>query len=292
MSESKMRFSLPDFADSFRLNLLFVRFAKENPVLLQDHVSIDSIYGCFPNCLLNGGRAFVRDAYSLEDMDAVFHAFSDFGVTLRLTFTNMLATEQDLRDPYVNEILSLAQRYGGQAIVYADFVGDYIRDNYGLSCVLSTTREINDVDEFNRMTKRYDHVVLNYNYNKDRAFIDRIEDKQKTEVMVNEYCSLGCPRRREHYVHNSTDQVNEVLTPYDCHADKLKVFMRHEPGDPVFFTCDEVKNLWRETGIQNFKIVGRGIPFDVVLESYVYYLVKQEYREDVRAVIREALKGY
>lgn len=292
MTASKIRFSLPDFADSFQLNLLIAQIARQNPVLLADHVVIDSVYGCFPNCVLNGGRAFVREPYSSEDMEAVFRAFADLGVKLRLTFTNMLVREEDLEDPYANEMLALAQRYGAEAIVYADFVGEYVSKNYGLPCVLSTTREIDTAEEFNRMAKRYDQVVLNYNFHKDRAFIGGIEDVSKAEVMVNEYCSHGCPRRREHYLHNSADQVNGALTPYDCYADKLKVFMRHEPGDPVFFTDDEVMALWRETGIENYKIVGRGIPFEVVLESYVYYLIKPEYREDVRAVVRGAIQGH
>ena len=290
MNKGIIRFSLPDFADSFRFNLLFCRFAVRNPFLLQEHVTIGSVYGCFPNCVLNGGRAFVRDPYPTEEMDAVFKAFSDLGIKLRLTFTNMLATEQDLRDPYVNDMLSLAKCYGGEVIVYADFVSDYVRENYGLPCILSTTRAISDVAEFNRMAEHYDYVVLNYNFNKDRAFMEGVEDKSKVEVMVNEYCSKGCPRRQEHYIHNSTDQRNELLTPYDCYADKLEVFMRHEPDDPVFFTSDEVMALWHESGIDSYKIVGRGIPFDVVLESYVYYLVKPEYRDDVRSVIREELR--
>lgn len=286
MQKGKMRFSLPDFADSFRLNLMFVQLMSKNPVLLQDDVAIDSVYGCFPNCLLNGGRAFVREPYTHAQMEATFAAFADYGVAPRLTLTNMLATPEQLHDPYVEDILEVGSAFGAEAIVYADFVADYVRERYGMKCVLSTTREIADVQTFNQMARRYDCVVLNYNFNKDRGFLRAIERPSKVEVMVNEYCVHGCPRRREHYLHNSTDQTRENLTPYDCHADKIKVFLRHEPGDPVFFTNEEVARLHRETGIDRFKIVGRGIPYDVVLESYAYYLVKPEYREDVKAVVR------
>jgi len=39
-----------------------------------------------------------------------------------------------------------------------------------------------------------------------------------------------------------------------------------------------------------FKIVGRGIPFDIVLESYTYYLIKPEYRRDVKKYIMEEMR--
>lgn len=285
MADGKMRFSLPDFADSFALNLAFAQVVSRNPVLLQEGVALDAVYGCFPSCLLNGGRAFVREPYSHDEIEATFAAFAELGVRLKLTLTNMLATEEHLGDPYLADILETGSRYGAEAIVYADFVGDYVRQRYGMGCTLSTTREIRSAEEFNRAARRYDCVVLNFNFGKDRAFIDAIEDKSKVEVMVNEYCALGCPQRQRHYLHNSEDQMRDELTPYDCRADKIKVFLRHEPGDPVFFTDVEAAQLHRETGIERFKVVGRGIPLDVVLESYVYYLVKPEYRLDVKRVV-------
>lgn len=289
MASDAMLFSLPDFADGFDLNRAFIGLIRRNPELLQDGVVVDNVYGCFPNCALNGGRAFVRERYTRAQMDAVFRVLADLGVRPRLTLTNMLATPEHLADPYLNDILAVGSAYGAEAIVYHDFVADYVRQRYGMRCILSTTRGIRDVGEFNEQARRYDCVVLDFNHNKDRAFIDAIEDPAKVEVMVNEYCSLGCPRRREHYLHNSDDQMRGALTPYDCRADKINAFLRHKPGDPVLFTDVEVAQLHRETGIARFKIVGRGIPHDVVLESYTYYLVKPEYRGDVRRAVRSML---
>jgi hypothetical protein len=290
MAQDKIKYTLPDFADSFQFNLVFVKLVKSNPVLLQDNVVIDSVYGCFPNCSLNGGRPFVREPYSHFLIEDTFSSFAKLGVKCRLTLTNMLARKGDFQDSYNIDILEAAQKYGAEAIVYSDMVRDYVKEHYGLKCVLSTTRLIDDIDEFNAMTRLYDYVVLNYNHGKDRTFIDAIKDKDKVEVMVNEYCALNCPRRQEHYLHNSEDQVNNVLRPYDCYANKIPVFLEHPSSDPVFFTDNEVVALHEETGIEYFKIVGRGIPFNVVLESYVYYLIKPEFREDVKTVILQSVR--
>lgn len=283
-------YSLPDFADRFALNYQFAKMMAENPELLREGVAIDSVYGCFPNCPLNGGRTFVGTPYAPAEMEATFEAFAALGLPLRLTLTNMLATPQHLELPAVDALLRLGAKYGADAIVYADFVADYVRENFGLTCTLSTTREITDVEEFNRMAQRYDCVVVNYNCHKDARFMGTIARPDRAEVMVNEYCAPHCPQRQLHYRHNSEGQLSNQLAPYSCQANKINVFLRHAPGDPVFFTCEEVEQLHRETGVSRFKIVGRGIPFDVVLESYCYYLVKPQHRREVRKALRAAWK--
>ena len=39
----------------------------------------------------------------------------------------------------------------------------------------------------------------------------------------------------------------------------------------------------------NFKIVGRGLPMEFAKESYLYYLVKEEYQSFIRGKIDRAL---
>ena len=40
-----------------------------------------------------------------------------------------------------------------------------------------------------------------------------------------------------------------------------------------------------DRGFVNFKIVGRGMPMEFAKESYLYYLVKEEHRDFIRAKI-------
>lgn len=276
-----LKYTLPDFTAGLGLNLFFVRLARQLPDWMQPDVRIDSVYGCFPSCTMNGGRAFIRERYTPAQMEEAFSLLEENGVRPRLTFTNMLATVADLHDPYTRDIAEAAARHGGEAIVYSDEVGDYLRKRFGMRLVLSTTRAIEDIDELNAALARYDWVVLNYNKNKDRSFIGGVAAPERLEVMVNEFCVAGCPHRAAHYRHNSEDQKDGAMHPFECAANKAD-FFAHEPSHPVIFTDDEVRALHDECGVQYFKIVGRGVPFATVLEAYVYYLVRPEYREDVR----------
>lgn len=285
-----INYTLPDFTVGLGLNLFFIRLARQRPAYFLPDVRIDSVYGCFPDCILNGGRTFIQRRYTPARMEETFALLAENGVRPRLTFTNMLARVDHLKDPYVEAMLQVASRFGGEVIAYSDEVGAYIQQHYGLKLVLSTTRALKDAQAYKEAVERYDWVVLNYNHHKDYAFIDALPAKERLEVMVNEFCVKDCPHRLDHYLHNSQDQMNGQMRPFECVAHKAD-FFAHEAGHPVLFTTDEVRALHDDHGIRYFKIVGRGVPFQTVLEAYVYYLVRPEYREEVRRAVMSAANG-
>lgn len=277
-----LNYTLPDFTVGLDRNLFFIRLFETHPDLFQSDVRIDSVYGCFPDCIANGGRAFIRPRYSRAQIEETFALLAEHRITARLTLTNMLIDRSHLDDGYLKTILDAARAYGAEAIVYTNAIDELVRDGYGLKRVLSTTKGIDTIDEMNCALDRYDFVVLNYNRNKDRDFIDGIRDRGRVEVMVNEFCSHGCPHRERHYLHNSEDQMAHTIRPFPACGVNGNAFIEHKPGHPVLFTDDEVRSIHDECGIDYFKIVGRGIPGATVLEAYVYYLIRPAYRERVR----------
>ncbi len=276
-----IRYTLPDFTSALGLNLFFARLFMERPEIMRPDVRIDSIYGCFPSCPLNGGRAATLERYSREKVRWTFSVLQEYGLKARLTLTNMLAGEKELADPYSRMILEEAAAAGAEAIVYSDEVARFVRRNYGLPLVLSTTREILDADELNRALEQFDYVVLNYNLGKDREFLARVKHRDRLEVMVNEYCRPHCPNRQKHYLHNSADQLSGTLREFPCPASKPS-FFEHKPGDPVTFTASEVRAAADELGLQWFKIVGRGTGFQANLEALSYYLVNDPQRPAIK----------
>lgn len=285
-----IKYTLPDFTVGLSRNMFFIQLWQDHPEYFIDDLQIDSVYGCFPSCVLNGGRSFIRDRYTTDQIDRTFALLADHSITARLTFTNMLAKPEHLNDPYVVEILEAAKRYKGEVIVYSDELAQAVRDRYGLKCVLSTTRAIKDIKTFNEKLEQYEYVVLDYNCNKDREFLSQIEKPEKVEVMVNEFCRYECPHREQHYLHNSADQMENVMRPFACPHEEDRSFFEHSSDHPVFLTDKEVQELNKTFGIGYFKIVGRGIPFETVLESYVYYLAKPEYREAIKQAVHLSMQ--
>ena len=60
------------------------------------------------------------------------------------------------------------------------------------------------------------------------------------------------------------------------------------PGHPVRFTAEEVREVHERYGIDHFKIVGRNVPFPLVFDELLYYLVRPEYHEEVRGMLAKA----
>lgn len=278
-------YELPDFTQALGLHLFFARTMSAHPSWAQPGVRIDALYGSFPGCCLNGGRAYVQPQWSPEQVEWTFSVLDEYGIKPRLTFTNMLADPVQFRDPYATCILEAAARHHGQAIVYSDLLGDYIRATYGMPVILSTTRELDGIGQLNRMLDRYDYVVLDYDRNKDEEFLAQVERPEKLEVMVNEFCVPHCPYRHEHYLHNSRDQLAGTVEPFACRAHKPE-FFEHKPGHPTQFTCEEVRSANERFGIEAFKIVGRGVVFATLVESLLYYLIVPERRDQVQALLR------
>ena len=276
-----IKYSLPDFTSALGLNLFFARLEQFSPQVMRPGVKIDSIYGCFPSCSLNGGRAAINGAYPPEKIRWTFDVLAEYGLTPRLTLTNMLATVADLDDPYTQFILEEAAKAHAQAIVYSPEVGRAIRERYGLSLVLSTTHEILTPEKLNEALGQFDLVVLNYNFGKDAEFLRQVKRPEKLEVMVNEYCQPACPKRQAHYLHNSRDQREGNLEAFACPAQKPS-FFSHPENHPILFTAQEAEATAREYGIEYFKIVGRGTSFEANLEALTYYLVRPEFHTQVK----------
>ena len=287
MAGSPIDYTLPDFTVGLKRNLVFAQLMRDCPQFFFDDVRIQSVYGCFPGCVVNGGRAFVREPYSARQIEATFEALDGQGIAARLTFTNMLVEERHLEDPYFNLILDVAAEHGAGVIVYSDLVDAYVRARHPrMERTLSTTREILDAAELNRALEAFDLVVLNYNKNKDLPFLDQVEHPERLEVMANELCNPGCPHRTEHYLHNSRDQLAGTVTEFRRCDLSGKDFFKLAPTSPTILTNDDVRTLHGRYGVPRFKIVGRGVAPDVNLESYLYYLVRPEHRAGLREALR------
>lgn len=287
MAGSPIDYTLPDFTVGLKRNLVFAQLMRDCPQFFFDDVRIQSVYGCFPGCIVNGGRAFVREPYSARQIEATFEALDGQGIAARLTFTNMLVEERHLEDPYFNLILDAAADHGAGVIVYSDLVDAYVRARHPrMERTLSTTREILDAAELNRALGAFDLVVLNYNKNKDLPFLDQVEHPERLEVMANELCNPGCPHRNEHYLHNSRDQLAGTVTEFRRCDLSGKDFFKLAPTSPTILTNDDVRTLHERYGVPRFKIVGRGVAPDVNLESYLYYLVRPEHHSGLREALR------
>lgn len=287
MAERKVYWHLPGFCYFRALNLAVITLMKEYPNCFREGYRIGSVYGTFPGAIWNGGRVVMGIA-GKRDIEATLKLYNSRGVPVRFTWTNSCLEEKHLQDTYCNLIMRLADNGMNQVLVNTRVLEDYIRREYPrFPLISSTTKRIVETGRLmEELEQDYYLVVLDYDLNHDQDVLKRLEPcAGRVEILVNEVCTPGCPRRAEHYAQQSRAQLEfDVKDVFACpNANPNKTFEECRKR-PAFISNEEIGD-YIGRGFVNFKIAGRGMPQQYVLDAYLYFLVKDEQREFIRGRI-------
>ncbi len=287
----KVYWHLPGFCYYRVLNQIMINLMKDYPEQFYDNYQIGSVYGTFPGAIWNGGRTVIGIT-NKRDMSAIINMYNKFGVPVRFTWTNSLLEEQHVNDTYCNLIMQLANNGQNQVLVNTPVLEEYIRKQYpDFKLISSTTKRIVDMVSLQEeLEKDYYLVVLDYDMNYNEQVLSTIQSHaDRVEILVNEICWPNCPKRSEHYVQQSKAQLEfDAHTLFPC-PNKTRERKFSECMERPSFISNEVISSYIDRGFVNFKIVGRGMPIDFVRDSYLYFLVKPEYRSSLGQKINSLL---
>ena len=283
-----LNFYLPDFYNNANLICLMADLMKHYPDNFYDDIRIGAAYGSFPGAIWNGGRV-VWGIEHREAMEKMIKEYNDRGIAVRYTFTNPFIEEQYVNDRYCNMILEISQNGLNEVIVNTQALEDYVRANYpGFKIISSTTKCLMDVDAINaELEKDYYLVVTDSSLNNTDTLFN-LKHIDKIEVLVNHYCRDNCPNRQAHYTAIGQAQLNytELHFP-DCKYTARNFYTLME--NRSFITTDLLYGKYKDAGFKHFKVDGRAHAPRNVIESFVYYLVKPEYRDKIRMFIYQSL---
>ncbi len=285
---------LPGFCYFRLLNQIIINLMKDHPEKFYEGYKIGSVYGTFPGAIWNGGRA-VFGITNKHDMESILKVYNDKGIPVRFTWTNSLIEEKHLQDTYCNLIMKLANNGMNQVLVNTPVLEDYVRREYpDFKLISSTTKRIVDGASLKEeLDKDYHLVVLDYDLNHDEEVLQSIQSYgDRVEILVNEVCYPGCPKRTEHYRQQSQMQLEyDIRSPFPCPNRSTERTFLECMDRPAFISKEQIAD-YVDKGFINFKIVGRGMPVDYVKESYLYYLVKEEHRDFVQKRIEDIFKQF
>lgn len=285
---------LPGFCYFRLLNQVIINMMKDYPDKFREGYRIGSAYGTFPGAIWNGGRA-VFGITGKSDIQSILKIYNSRGIPVRFTWTNSLLEEKHVHDTYCNLIMQLADNGLNQVLVNSPVLEEYIRREYPhYKLISSTTKRIVDTKALcEELEKDYYLVVLDYDMNHDKAALAVVEPyADRVEILVNEVCYPGCPKRAEHYRQQSQMQLEyDVNTDFPCPNQTEKREFSECMKRPAFISNEEIGS-YIDRGFVNFKIAGRGMPIDYVKESYLYFLVKDEHRDFIRGKIDNLLRQF
>jgi hypothetical protein len=287
----KIKFHIPGLNDLFPLNYLFINYLKQFPDRFEDGVEIGSVYGVFPPAIWNSGRVSRGNA-NPDYAKKVILEMDKFDIPIRWTFTNPLVKEEHLDDKFCNFCLQISNNPRNGVIIVSEILEDYIRRKYpNFGMISSTCKCIEDKNLlFAELEKDYKLVVLDYNFNTDNALLEEILQKDKVEILINAGCVPNCRYRKMHYEFHGEEQLTGK------HKDwTLPCGYKNNPWDAAKYkTVVTKERLYGELvpmGYSNFKIEGRNNFFVRALEYYVYYMVKDEFKDRVRFEILNGLSN-
>ena len=285
--------SLPDFYFNMQLSLNIIDLQKKYPFVFENGIKLDTIYDCFPS-FWGGGRSLpVRGIVSRDEIEEKIIPFLERGVNIRYNFTNSCLTEEWLNDYNSNNIvqitLDIIKKYNSKLgiTIYSDLLKEYLEKTYpGMYYVWSTTLGKIGIDEVNKKTEK-DILVLDYNYNNDFDFIDKLEHPENIEILVNEHCIPNCPYRHIHWSWVSEEQLHpESSTPTWCMNRIMKNNYANEFQDKIV-TTEQMRQNYLPRGINKMKIAGRQEENISLIRQYVKWLIKPEYREEIFNYLKE-----
>ena len=300
----RVKFHLPGLRYNYPLNMMVLDMLKKYPDFFRPGLEIASIFGEFPTSRWNGGRFCEGDQCDAGFIQNVVKAINDQGVPIRYTYTNPLLNQSDLDDAYCNFCMQVADNGMNEVLVVSPVLEEYIREKYPSYKINSSTcKEIRDINALNEELKKdYSLVVLDYNFNNQFDLLEKIERKDKCEILVNACCVPNCPRRGEHY-RQIAKQQNIVLKNRKMPPDKqIPVPGWYcEYGDkntyysiqnyPTFVSPDDIWEKYVPMGFENFKIEGRTANLFGLIDKYAHYLMKPERRDEGRLFLTVNLEN-
>lgn len=227
-----------------------------------------------PLCVWNSGRVLKHLLCTAEEMRTAGLEYEKRGIAMYLTFTNLLLREEHLKDPLGDALLTFCTTHnptGRNAVIVAnDLLRAHIRKEYPklriISSILKITREgKGKPDVYKRLAEEYDEVMVHPDDVLNYDLLEKLEDKERHILLINEYCIRQCPLRPLHYHTLSASSLN--FLGYDSRAfderqskngcQNLATLLADPIHSVLALNTPEIQRL-RDMGFTHFKLQGRG----------------------------------
>ena len=265
--------------------------------------AFDSVYDSIFGLRWNGGRICEpKDTVDVATLLLMIKVYNKMGIKYNFSFTNLLLEEEDLDDGYCNlllEEISGPDYANNGVIVASEMLKKYIKNTYpSLKITHSVCNGTSTLKDYNNATNDPDNdiVVLHPDFNHDLKFLSQLENKEKYEIIINDYCAFGCPYRREHYNLLSKYALLQSRDPIIHRIEELDITRHSSPYSECIavrngfnkdgrnvLTFEDIDNLL-DIGFRYFKLTGREYDwneFGPVVNKYCF-------KYWVRTLVKEA----
>jgi hypothetical protein len=156
-------------------------------------------------------------------------------------------------------------------ILASDVLRDHIRKEYPALKLVSSILKITSnggkgkLDAYKRLADEYDEVMVHPDDVLNYELLEKIEDKERHILLINEYCIRNCPIRAFHYkslsesalsfMSHDSSVFEKRQATNGCRS--LYTLLTDEHKSVLALNTPEIQRL-RDMGFRHFKVQGRG----------------------------------
>ena len=218
-----------------------------------------------------------------HDIETTINLYEKHNIFINYIFDNSNVTKDDLSDRFSNLMLNLAHKKGNGVYVKSDILFDYIKNKYPLYKIIKIV-SASDFDKKN--------IAIDPKYNNTfKAY--KIKYKNNTYITLNSLCPNTCKHYDEHrkYIEQEQSNYYAFSNIYLCPLNRNLNF--YDLSKNSNFISEFDLNEYIKSGFRKFRIhfpyIAKCIDINYSLydtiESYVYYLIKPEFKEEIRHLI-------
>lgn len=251
----------------------------------------------------NSGRVSKEFWRTPDEIGGLALAYVNRRIGVDLTFTNTELTEKNLKDPVGNALLTFFESNNScgkhAAIVVAEDLYQYIRRHYPRLKLVSSILKVSvengkgNPDYYRKLAEKYDKVMIHPDDVFNWDLLEKLDDRDRYEFIINEYCIRNCPLRPEHYRMMSLMSFDYFGFDGDSFARKLEkngcrslaTLLTSRKHGTSALSVKEISRIY-EMGFRNFKMQGRGAGDAGLILFDLLRLVLNEDEEDENAMHR------
>lgn len=288
MTKQLAHFHLPGAFEFYDFYKAFLPLYHNHPDWFYPWCTIDSIYGAPAGCIWGGGRV----GFGEDDPQQVLSLLQQYGISVRLTFSNSLLQQAHLSDKQCNSLCAMLNKSShpqNGVILHSDLLLQHLQNTYPhLYFVSSTTKVLINFARFHEEVQRpeFRFVVPDFRLNKQFSNLSTLtpQEKAKVEFLCNECCFFGCKDRKACYENVSRKSLGENCPDHICTAPHAREGYRFSRAmeNPSFISINDIRETYLPMGFSHFIIEGRSLGSAVLLEFLLHYLTKPAFHLRLR----------
>lgn len=278
--------SLSDLFYSFFINTILIKLQQKFPEFYTKNFKISSVQGIFPYSIWN--IDLDKKYASIQSIKNIIKIYNSNNISINYLFDVKNITKEMLNDSFSNLILQQANNTENIVTLYSDTLANYIADKYPKYSII----KIAEPKDFNKK-----NIQINEKYN-NTFNIESITYKDSAFIVLNPVCPYSCPLYDLHHKYREKENINYYTQKKHFPCILNNDFNMNEIKKNKNFISNSMLKKYINTGFKNYIIKVPSIIKETniqysdvdIISNYIYYLIKEEYRQTVLKIILNKLQ--